>query len=64
MVKYIGDASEETLPARLAYYRKRATEAEQEAEKTTSSDVREAYIALARCLLHLVEKNAPPPTHF
>jgi hypothetical protein len=57
------DASEETLTARLAYYRKRAAEAEQEAERATCLDLREAYIALARCLLQLVEKNAQQEGH-
>jgi hypothetical protein len=57
------DASEETLTARLAYYRKRAAEAEEEAGKAASSDLREAYIALARRLLQLAEKNAQPEGH-
>ena len=64
MVKYVGDASEEMLSARLAYCHKQATEAEQEAERPTSSDVREAYIALPRCLLHLVKKTRSGPLIF
>jgi hypothetical protein len=58
MLDYTEDASEETLAARIAYYRKRAAEAEQEAKLTNSPELREAYLGLSRCLSRLAKKNA------
>jgi hypothetical protein len=52
------DASEETLATRIAYYRKRAAEAEQEAKETNSPELRDAYLGLATCLSRLAKKNA------
>ena len=42
---------------RIAYYRQRSSQALCEAQQTSSSELREAYFALAKQLSDLAEKN-------
>jgi hypothetical protein len=57
MFNYSQDEPANQTAVRVAYYRERAAQAGKQAESATSSELRDAYNALASVLWGLAEKN-------